>query len=554
MFIDFLYNQSGKKPWLTNPNNPYIYTLRLTAVTDVFNQVDALWDNEFNDAEGKAIQEKDSSNAQHRLCLALDAHRYSESDNNNGTKRVHKIFTDVVVRIHPDQWNHVARNLIDVTELTQSLVDKHRDAFRTELLYNRYPSYLALFDSSLEPEEVWFQFGRGIFIPAGDQQRAKIEISYNGSNYQSLSNWDFYDWGSDKHPMVTNCPPAIYATQDCLLLANDPKQSVIRAPNWFSHNQGYVLIELNLLGMPNLEATSGQIQTGEITKKIKDSDISYECTFNSEGEKLVVKITSKERLYNLDNTNVQLSFYPRLEVIGLLLPKMEDWKLNLNRDGNPGNEASGGPILESKNSELLRNNFHLDHNKLIIKDINTLDVDAINESRLNKYERINDDEYYGILFFDKNNRFSYRLDAPQCIATSRCIPLDENNNSTLPVSFLGRDPKEDPKHGKDMKDFPIIKIKLFQAFENQISRLQLKLEFIKDHYLKVTQCSRNVPIYILEGSSSTVMVGQPKSDFKFKKKLPKLENDQIETLYEYSETLKSGEYLLFGYYLMRYIK
>ncbi|MBU0500070.1 MAG: hypothetical protein KJ558_04200 [Gammaproteobacteria bacterium] len=361
---DLVAATSGIPPWLNDPENPFLFTLRLRGVADPLDG-DALRDHEYGG--GSTIRETRTNRPDRRLRLALDAHRQvmqRHADARGYLVEDPRVYADVLLRIPRGLWRQhrmTASGRIPI--LLDRLAHRHNQEFQDQLFANRAPRYQVIPADGLSDDEILCQFGLGVFIPdAEDRLRGEVTIRLEGQE-RSLPEWESLQTGRGPMKRITRAA-AIYQDQHYLLLAADSLQAPIQSPLWPQGREGYVLV--NLAGeQPELEPEEGPLRGADVQWDTASG--AWSCRFEGqEGRGLEVRI----RLDAPPTANPgagpapasgTIVFAgrrsgPRLVLAGIALPRIDpelmpglnEWTLRIDPNGLPAPDGATGATLKGK--------------------------------------------------------------------------------------------------------------------------------------------------------------------------------------------------------------
>jgi len=366
---------SGIRPWLRNDGSERLFTLRLKGVENPLDP-DPFWESNYGG--GSNIYDTHSNSHNRRLKDALDAHRKLSAEIDEFDFPIEKmlVFTDVVMWLPTKVWNSSSREGGErLFVLSEKLKYRHRTDFGEELLNQREPHYSIMPLKSLEPDEVVFQFGLGVYLPrADDEQTAEVKILQPGKEPEPFSKWTFFE-----NQQEIERPSTLYSAQHFLLVGNSLAESAIQSPTWFPQKQGFLMVDTHR--QPNrIYGDDEYIEAGEISGS-EDATI---CTFHTinidhndntdvnnkpkelklliqrkptgshQGDTFTTSKTSPfgETMISTDisddplsgltviNTDNTPDFVYHLAITGIVLPRIDypaikHWLLHLNQQGMP---------------------------------------------------------------------------------------------------------------------------------------------------------------------------------------------------------------------------
>lgn len=269
-----------------------VFTLSMVGIADPFDP-DPCWDRKYG---GQAnIVEHLTGDRDFRLQAALDGCRNSKfvRDEAGRFREKNPVFTDVVVWIPGGPWKADAmRGGQRIEALARNLALLHRNKFSRSLPGDREPIYTIMPDDDLGDDMVAFQFGFGVFVPSGDDVlQAEIRLRRpNDDRLLELPDWSFWrNGGQIKRPV------GVYRDQQSVLIA-PTAESPIRAPIWFKHREGHILINLNAADTERIYADHDHIQVVE-TKSPADKSQPVEWVLEDRhasgaaADQIVVRMT-----------------------------------------------------------------------------------------------------------------------------------------------------------------------------------------------------------------------------------------------------------------------
>ncbi len=235
------------------------FTLVLTGVEDPFD-ADPLWDRKYGG--GAAIAEQTTGDRDFRLQTALDSCRNIgfARDSAGRFREQSPVFADVVVWLPESRWRADAEGGGDGLEaLAADLTGLHRGKFLRSLTGGRGPAYTVMADDDLDEDQVAFQFGLGIFVPLDDDLLlGRVTLRATGAGVAlDLPAWSFWRRG-----MEVTRPAGVYRGQDSFLITPHAAGPA-RAPIWFRHGKGHVLINLNAADTERVFADEANVRVGE---------------------------------------------------------------------------------------------------------------------------------------------------------------------------------------------------------------------------------------------------------------------------------------------------
>jgi hypothetical protein len=220
----------------------------------------------------------------------LDAHRKLATEKDEFDFPVEKmmVFSDVVMWLPSRIWHSSSREGGErLFLLSEKLKYRHRTDFGDELYKERQPHYAIMPLNTLASDEVVFQFGLGVYLPREeDQQTAVVKVLQQGKEPTELPNWQFFET-----PYGNERPSTLYAEQHFLLLGSNLKESAIQSPNWFTKNQGYLMIDTHR--EPNrIYGDDEYISAGDISS-VEDTTL---CAFHTIGKQEHLKLVIERNL------------------------------------------------------------------------------------------------------------------------------------------------------------------------------------------------------------------------------------------------------------------
>lgn len=258
-----------------------VFTLTLLGVEDPFDP-DPLWDRKYGGAA--EIFEQLSEDREFRLQAALDGCRNSTFVRDEaGRFREHNpVFTDVVMWIPGQDWKADSmRGGHRIEALARNLGLLHRQKFTRSLPDDRAPIYTIMPDDKLDDDMVVFQFGFGVFVPGGDDVlRATVTLRKKDEDIQKeFPYWSFWREGAQ-----IKRPVGVYAGQDQVLITPD-NTGPIRAPVWFQHHAGHILINLNAADSERIYADDDHIELAETNGGGKNEPVEWVLENRAPGSK-----------------------------------------------------------------------------------------------------------------------------------------------------------------------------------------------------------------------------------------------------------------------------
>ncbi|MDJ0948121.1 MAG: hypothetical protein QNJ94_04295 [Alphaproteobacteria bacterium] len=239
-----------------------VFTLALVGVADCFD-ADQLWDRKYGG--GAKITEKVSGAEEFRLEAALDGCRNSvfARDEAGRFREQNPVFTDVVAWIPAATWHaESVRGGHRIQALATNLEILHSTKFKGSLPGDRSPVYTIMPDEDIAENEVVFQFGFGVFVPTGDDVLQATLSLRRGDTTEAR---DFPEWSFWQDGAQVKRPVGVYRNQRSVLIAANA-QGPIRAPIWFPHGEGHILINLNAADSQRIYADNEVVDVVEARK------------------------------------------------------------------------------------------------------------------------------------------------------------------------------------------------------------------------------------------------------------------------------------------------
>ncbi len=245
-----------------------VFTLALESVEDLFDP-DPLWDRKYGGSS--RIREKASGAEDFRLEAALDGCRNSVfvRDEAGRFREQNPVFTDIVMWIPAAIWDAEAlRGGRKIEALASNLSILHRSKFRGSTPDGREPIYTVMPDAALGDQDIAFQFGFGVFVPhEEDVLQAELTMRRGGSGEaHAFAEWSFWQDGAQ-----IQRPAGVYRGQRSVLIAPNA-EAPIRAPIWFPHQEGHILINLNAADTQRIYTDEEAIEVIDTRKPAKRGD------------------------------------------------------------------------------------------------------------------------------------------------------------------------------------------------------------------------------------------------------------------------------------------
>lgn len=282
-----------------------VFTLTLLGVEDPFDP-DPLWDRKYGGAA--EIFEQLSEDREFRLQAALDGCRNSTFVRDEaGRFREHNpVFTDVVMWIPEADWKADSmRGGHRIEALARNLGLLHRQKFTRSLPEDRSPIYTIMPDEKLDDDMVVFQFGFGVFVPGGDDVlRATVTLRRKDEDEpKEFAYWSFWREGAQ-----IKRPVGVYAGQDQVLITPDDT-GPIRAPLWFQHHEGHILVNLNAADSERIYADDDHIELVETNGGGKNESVEWvlenRAAGAKDGDRIYVLVTPLAKPMKLRETDAE---------------------------------------------------------------------------------------------------------------------------------------------------------------------------------------------------------------------------------------------------------
>ena len=274
-----------------------IFTIRLIGVEDPFDP-DPLWDRRYG---GNAnIRDELTGDRDFRLQAALDGCRNMTfaRDEAGRFRERNPVFTDVVMWIPAPSWHADARRSGQRIEaVAHNLALLHQKKFARSLPDTRAPSYTVMPDEELQESAVVFQFGFGVFVPRPDDVLiAEIALrAPSAPEPRALREWSFWIDGAQ-----VKRPVGVYRSQPSLVIAAD-SSAPVRAPIWFQHPTGHLLINLNPADSERIYTNDDNIRivstpASEVTDDTAEWVLEHADGDGKNADALIVRMTSRAGL------------------------------------------------------------------------------------------------------------------------------------------------------------------------------------------------------------------------------------------------------------------
>jgi hypothetical protein len=254
------------------------YTLILNQIEHEHTNAEALWQKKFT-AYPK-ICEKNTQNENYRLQVALEKNTANIHCYNEKLKRTRPeafVYSDVAVwlpQILVDK--ELRQNTGALESLTTNLPVLHQDRFKAQLLNKRPPHYVVLASDLLQPDEVAFQFGFGIYV-ADSHEIAQMEVEAV-----------YIDEQDKTHPFAPqvsyqvdsmSADNKIYADQDNVLIIKPSEHACASLPYsaWFSDLCSHIQLQRHKEQWKAF-ANSDSADSIKIVPQQKDKEWHFELT------------------------------------------------------------------------------------------------------------------------------------------------------------------------------------------------------------------------------------------------------------------------------------
>ncbi|MCK5810095.1 MAG: hypothetical protein KAH00_03355 [Cocleimonas sp.] len=346
---------SGLRPWLRMDGSERLFTLRLKGVEHPLD-ADPYWESTYGG--GSTLYEVASKSHSRRLKEALDAHRKLSAEKDEYDFPVEKmlVFSDVVMWLPRKIWDSSSREGGErLYLLSEKLKYRHRMDFSAELYKQREPHYAIMPHDTLASDEVVFQFGVGVYLPReNDLQTAEVKVLQKGTEPIALPNWQFFET-----PDGNERPATLYAQQHFLLLSNNLSESAIQSPHWFSHNQGYLMIDTKR--EPNrIYGDDEYIEAGGMSNMGETTFCSFHSLNNDETLKLVIE-RLKQPIDNKHETPVDVEIASDDTVI-------------TTQDDYADNPLAGLTVISSEEDPVFHYRYLLSITGIVLPRINYLGI------------------------------------------------------------------------------------------------------------------------------------------------------------------------------------